>query len=160
MTDALTLTGSHLELFELFDCCLILLQANEHRRKFVARQRVEAVRCNGLLQSVQCGLRVTLLVVRHAQVALEDSGARVDGQGLLEVVHGKLVLLLPEVDLPDAVPAAVHGATSLANHTRPAQPFHREWCTGQPNSIGTQACCSHYAVPTLSCARPSYYMEA
>ena len=43
---------------------------------------------------------------RHAEVAEEDTRARVDVQGTAEMVLGKVVLLLPQVDLPDAVPAS------------------------------------------------------
>jgi hypothetical protein len=47
-----------------------------------------------------------LPVERHAGVAVQHGGALVDGGGDAEVVVRLRPLLLPQVDLPDAVPAA------------------------------------------------------
>ena len=46
-----------------------------------------------------------LPVQRHAGVAVQHGGALVDGGGGAEVVVRLRPLLLPQVDLPDAVPA-------------------------------------------------------
>lgn len=55
-----------------------------------------------------------LPVERHAGVAVQHGGAPVDVRGLAEVVVRLLPLLLPEIDLPDAVPAQTAVACAMS----------------------------------------------
>jgi len=54
-----------------------------------------------LLQRICC---TPNLVKSHANIAAQHTGALVDEQAASEVVLGHLILLLPEVDLADAIP--------------------------------------------------------
>lgn len=47
---------------------------------------------------------------RHAEVAVERARARVDAEGLAQVVLRKVELLLPEVDVAEPIPVGGEGA--------------------------------------------------
>ena len=57
------------------------------------------------LQLVQGVLSVANLVQSYTQVAAQHTGALVDVQAAPEVVLCHLILLLPEVYLPNSIPA-------------------------------------------------------
>lgn len=56
------------------------------------------------LETLQCLSLSSLLGQRHADIALQHGGAAVDGGGVAEVDLRLHVLLLPVVDLADAIP--------------------------------------------------------
>ena len=73
------------------------------RQELRARARV---RSRSRLQSVQSLLETFQLVQRHAVVAVQHGRAPVDVQRAPEVGLGLRPVLLPEVDLPQSVPAS------------------------------------------------------
>jgi hypothetical protein len=68
-------------------------------------QRVPGVLGDGLFQQLQRLVVPLEGVQRHAQVAVQHGGARVDGQRAPEVVLRQLQLLLLVVDRAQPVPA-------------------------------------------------------
>mmetsp|Transcript_20867 Transcript_20867/g.70044 ORF Transcript_20867/g.70044 Transcript_20867/m.70044 type:complete len:386 (+) Transcript_20867:64-1221(+) len=97
---------------KLLEGLLAVVEGQEHAGPLEPRERVVPVELERARQLAERLVRGPpsvegLLVERHAQVAVEGRGGGVDGEGLPQVVHRQVVLLLPVVDVPEAVPRVV-----------------------------------------------------
>ena len=76
-------------------------------RLLEASQWVPWVDANGIRELLQRFRRLLVRVQRHPEVAVERRGARIDGERLAQMMLRKVVLLLPVVNVAQAIPRIV-----------------------------------------------------